>query len=101
VELSVGPEGTAPDPSYGTHFFQDLVESQIYSLAVHSNGVAADGAEFVNWDFLRTAQNRLGAFLPEASPQSCLKLIDVPAERNGQKLEVWMDGENGLAFFSQ
>ncbi len=101
VELSVGPEGMAPDPSYGTHFFQDLVESQIYSLAIHSNGLPAEGGEFVNWDFLRTAQNRLTAYVPDAGPQVCLKLIDVPAERNGQKLEVWMDGEKGLAFFSK
>src|SRR5690606_29336674 len=46
VELSVGPEGMAPDPSYGTHFFQDLVESNIYSLAVHSTGRAADAGVF-------------------------------------------------------
>ena len=101
VELSVGPEGLAPDPSYGTHFFQDLVESQIYSLAVHSNGPAPESGEFINWDFLREAQNRLTAFVPDAGANACLKLIDVPAERNGQKLEVWMDGEKGLGFFSQ
>jgi hypothetical protein len=101
VELSVGPEGMAPDPSYGTHFFQDLVESQIYSLAIHSNGTPVEGGEFVNWEFLRLAQNRLSHFVPEAPPGACLKLIDVAAERSGQKLEVWMDGERGLAFFSK
>ena len=101
VELSVGPEGMAPDPSYGTHFFQDLVESQIYSLAIHSNGTAVEGGEYINWKFLREAQNRLTAFVPEAGPQACLKLIEVAAERNGQKLEVWMDGERGMGFFSK
>jgi len=41
IELAVGPEGLVPDPSYGTHFFQDLVESQIYSLALATSEVAA------------------------------------------------------------
>jgi hypothetical protein len=101
VELSVGPEGLAPDPSYGTHFFQDLVESQIYSLAVHTNGKAVEEGEFVNWEFLRGATDRLASLLPDLTrPNPCLKLIDVAAERNGQKLEVWMDGEKALGFFS-
>ena len=94
-------EGMAPDPSYGTHFFQDLVESQIFSLAIHSNGAATEAGEYINWSFLREAQNRLSHYLPDAPPQACLKLIDIAAERNGQKLEVWMDGEKGLAFFSK
>ena len=35
VELSGEGVGPAPEPSYGTHFFQDLIESRIYPLAVH------------------------------------------------------------------
>ena len=34
VELAVGEQGAIPEPSYGTHFFQDLVEANIYPIAV-------------------------------------------------------------------
>lgn len=103
VELSVGPEGLAPDPSYGTHFFQDLVESQIYSLALATSetpGALVENEEFLNWDFLHRAADHLKDVLPEATPAACLKLIDVPAERRGQLLDILMDGEKALAFFS-
>jgi len=99
VELSVGPEGLAPDPSYGTHFFQDLVESQIYSLALATTEAPGANEEFLNWDFLNQAGDHLKDILPEATPAACLKIIDVPAERRGQSLDILMDGEKALAFF--
>ena len=99
VEVAVGSDGMAPDPSYGTHFFQDLVESQIYSLAVHADGAASAPGEFLNWDFLKKAADRLASVLPEAPGLTCVKLIDVPAERSGQRLQLLMDGEKALAFF--
>jgi hypothetical protein len=102
VELSVGPEGLAPDPSYGTHFFQDLVESQIYSLALATSeipGLPVENEEFLNWDFLMRAADHLKDVLPEAKPAACLKVIDVAAERRGQVLDILMDGEKALAFF--
>ncbi len=99
VEVAVGSDGMAPDPSYGTHFFQDLVESQIYSLAVHVDGPDSTAGEYLNWDFLRKAADRLSSVLPDAPAFACLKLIDVAAERGGQRLQLLMDGEKALAFF--
>jgi hypothetical protein len=99
VEVAVGSDSLAPDPSYGTHFFQDLVESQIYSLAVHAGGPKGAADEYLNWDFLRQAGDRLAAVLPEAPGFACLKLIDVAAERSGQRVQLLMDGEKALAFF--
>ncbi len=109
VELSVGPEGLAPDPSYGTHFFQDLVEAQIYSLAIHTHapngaqpGASAESNDYLNWDFLTRSADQLGALLPGATaPQHCLKVIDVVAERGGQRVNVLMDGAKALAFFAE
>jgi hypothetical protein len=107
VELSVGPDGLAPDPSYGTHFFQDLVEAQINSLAVHTNPAGEANAsgvvsDYLNWDFLHRAADQLQTVLPgAAAAQDCLKLVDVVAERGGQKLDVLMDGEKALAFFAK
>ena len=89
----------SPDPSYGTHFFQDLVESQIYSLAVHADGPSGTAGEFLNWDFLNKAADQLRSLLPDAPASDCLKLIDVAAERSGQRVQLLMDGEKALAFF--
>jgi hypothetical protein len=99
VEVAVGTDGMAPDPSYGTHFFQDLVESQIYSLAVHSDGPSGTAGEFLNWDFLNQAGDHLRSVLPDAPASDCLKLIDVAAERGGPRVQLLMDGEKALAFF--
>ncbi|MBI4771442.1 MAG: hypothetical protein HY784_13795, partial [Chloroflexi bacterium] len=94
VELAVGQ--TPPDPSFGTHFFQDLVESQIYSLAVQPEA----GDDFLNWSFLERAQNALTTILPGADGyRECLKVIPVSAEREGHQLEILMDGERALAYF--
>jgi hypothetical protein len=34
IEVSGSEIGTSPEPSFGTHFFQDLMEAHIYPLAV-------------------------------------------------------------------
>jgi hypothetical protein len=97
VEVAVGPEGAAPDPSYGTHFFQDLVESHIYPLAVHPG----DAGDFLNWDFLENAHNALAALVPDAADlQDCLKVIHIPTERAGQRADLLMDGERALAYLA-
>ena len=44
IELAYTQKGITPEPSYGTHFFQDLVESQIYPLAVYPDEPAHDAA---------------------------------------------------------
>jgi hypothetical protein len=98
VEVAVGRGGAAPDPSYGTHFFQDLVESNIYPLAIQPD----EQGDFLNRGFLEKAKNVLTALAPEAADlQDCLKVIHVPAEREGHRLEILMDGERALAFFTR
>jgi len=97
VELAVqqGANG-APDPSYGTHFFQDLVESNIYPLAVYPD----EPTDTLNWPFLQAARNQLLELMPEAVELvEVLKVIHLPAERPGYKLDVLMDSEKALAYF--
>jgi len=97
VELAVGPEGTAPEPSYGTHFFQDLVESRIYSLAVQPN----HRGDFWNQEFVEKAGNKLLDLLPDAGNYAgVVKLIHIPAERPERALHIVMDGERALAFLA-
>jgi len=97
VEVAVAQEGIVPEPSYGTHFFQDLVEAEIYPLAVYPE----EPGDFLNQAFLDKAQNHLAHLLPEAARYGdCVKLIHVPAEREGRHLEIVMDGERALAYLS-
>ncbi|MBI4788603.1 MAG: PEP/pyruvate-binding domain-containing protein [Chloroflexi bacterium] len=96
VELAVTQQGITPEPSYGTHFFQDLVEAQIYPLALYPD----KPADFLNAAFLQAANNYLANLLPEFAPYGhCVKVIHVPAECNGRHLDVVMDGEKALAYF--
>jgi len=94
IEIAVSGGGSAPEASYGTHFFQDLVETKIYPLALYPE----EPGNFLNWDFLRDSPNMLTDLLPEAEPYvDYLRVIDVPAAANGQFLEIIMDGENSKA----
>lgn len=80
----------APEPSYGTHFFQDLVEAKIYPLAL---AIDAEGDPF-NLRFFDKAPNALLDLLPEADGwQETVKVIDVEAAKPGHRVELVMDGE--------
>lgn len=97
VELAYRQKGITPEPSYGTHFFQDLVESQIYPLAVYPD----EPGDMLNQTWLDRAANQLSRLLPEsASSAHCLKVIDVAHERPGFLLEISMDGERALAYLT-
>ncbi len=91
IELGVAQDGKPPELSYGTHFFQDLVESGIYSLPIPLH---VEGASF-NWPFFRLAPNSLLKLLPEDELlRPYLKVIDIPQVTNGYRLNVLMDGTN-------
>jgi len=92
VELSGQGVGPAPEPSYGTHFFQDLIESQIFPLAVHLD----DADAVFNRSFFYQTSNKLTTWLPElASMQNALKLISVDDVAPGYIMELIMDSEAG------
>ncbi len=95
VELASKKGGYSSEPSYGTHFFQDLVETQIYPLAIS----AEEPQDYLNLDFIREADNHASEFFPEATAGSrCIKVIHIPSERGGWHLEVAMDGQQGLGY---
>jgi hypothetical protein len=92
--IEVASDESAPEPSYGTHFFQDLVEAHIYPLAL---ALSDPGAEF-NRAFFEHAPNALGALLPEAYAWSeAVRVIHVPEAGDGALLELAMDGDAGTA----
>ena len=98
VEVASNKSGFAAEPSYGTHFFQDLVESQIYPLAVYPE----EPGDHLNWDFIRQSENQVPKFLGEETRASrCIKMIHVPSERPGYYLEIIMDGQTGLGYLTR
>jgi predicted nucleotidyltransferase len=79
-----------PDLSFGTHFFQDLVEADIRYLPLYPD---EEGAVF-NEAFFNEAHNVLGDVLPEfAGLEHVVKLIDVPRSSEGRILKVLMNAE--------
>ena len=98
VEVTSNKGGFRSEPSYGTHFFQDLVESQIYPLAVHPG----EAEDYLNLDFIGQAENQISKFVPEQNKAShCIKLIHIPTERPDHHLEIIMDGQSGLGYLTQ
>jgi hypothetical protein len=94
IEIGLSDGDSAPEASYGTHFFQDLVEARIFPLALFPG----QGETVLNWRFLRESGNALANLLPEDAPYArYVRVIDVPAAAQGRFLEVLMDGEHNQA----
>ncbi len=94
VELTGEFIGPAPAPSFGTHFFQDLVESNIYPLAVDLN----DEDAVFDREFFYSTPNQLVKFLPGlARLENCLRVIGVASFRPNHHLELVMDDKAGKA----
>jgi hypothetical protein len=94
VELSGEGVGPAPEPSFGTHFFQDLIESQIYPLAIF-----LDKEDVIfRRDFFYHTPNHLDRVLPkEGNFADSLRLIKVGDYRPGYHIDLTMDDGAGRA----
>ncbi len=94
VELAGQGTGLEPEPSLGTHFFQDLIESQIYPLAI-----ILGGEETVfNRDFFYATPNHLLEFLPSGEAfTAALRLICVEDFKRGSQLNLVMDADENQA----
>ncbi len=90
VEIARQRGSYVPDVSFGTHFFQDLVEADIACLPLYPD---EEGNVF-NEAFLRGAPNALADILPDrAGLADVVRVIHVPAVTDGGLLDVIMDGE--------
>ena len=88
IEIAREKNGVAPEVSYGTHFFQDLVEANIIPLPLYP-----DEEEVVfNADFFARAENRLLTFEPSRREfAAVIKVVNVPQEAGGKRLSVYLD----------
>ena len=94
VEIAMEKGGETPEVSYGTHFFQDLVETQIYPLPLCPD----DKGVVFNRAFLDKAPNVLPELLPvDSTFADYVKVVDVPAASGGRFLEIVMNGEQEQA----
>jgi len=98
VEIAFAREGYTPEVSYGTHFFQDLVEADITIVPLFPD----DPGSYLNETFVTTAPNLLAGLAPEmADCNPVVRVIHVPSARGGEYLHVYLDSatQKGLGFF--
>ncbi|GAB4530040.1 MAG: hypothetical protein Fur0018_17040 [Anaerolineales bacterium] len=96
IELAGSHIGTGiPEPSFGTHFFQDMVEARIYPLAIYLD----DEAARLNREFFYKSPNCLAEFLPEGTDALApsLRVIRIADYRPMHHLELVMDGNKNAA----
>jgi hypothetical protein len=94
IELSGQGVGTAPEPSFGTHFFQDLMEAQIYPLAIYLDD---EDAVFNRKFFYKTPNRLLERINTDKKLLKSLRLIAVEDFRPNHHLSLVMDDEKGRA----
>jgi pyruvate,water dikinase len=88
VEIAREEHGHVPEVSYGTHFFQDLVEAQILYFPVYPD----DAASAFNEAFFRTTPNHLPDVLPDhAAAADVLHLVDLERVKPGLRLTALAD----------
>ncbi|HEX5138497.1 MAG TPA: PEP/pyruvate-binding domain-containing protein [Planctomycetota bacterium] len=85
LEIARAAEGYVPEPSFGTHFFQDLIEASILYLPLYP-----DEAVF-NESLLLGSGNAASRFTRK--PVKALRVIDVKESFPGRSLQLAMDGE--------
>jgi pyruvate, water dikinase len=94
IEIARRNKDYIPEPSFGTHFFQDLVEASIYYLPLYPDDVGV----IFNEKFLTKTRNLLADLLPDfADLANIIRLIDVPASTGNQVLRVLMNADFGEA----
>jgi hypothetical protein len=98
VEIAFAREGYTPEVSYGTHFFQDLVEADIAMMPLYPD---APGC-MLREEFLLSSENslsRLDKSLKDVA--EVIRVIHVPEARPGRLLHVYLDEEKqeGIGIF--
>jgi hypothetical protein len=98
VEIAFAREEYTPEVSYGTHFFQDLVEADIVIVPIYPD----ESGSFLNESFLLDSENILEHILPEARDcEKVVRVIHVPSVRSDQCLQVYLDtfNQKGIGFY--
>lgn len=94
IEIAKKKQDYVPEISFGTHFFQDLVEAEIKYLPLYPD----DSGVVFNYEFFSRSPNLVKKFLPEISSlERVVRVIPVEKAKDGGTLTVLMDGERERA----
>jgi pyruvate, water dikinase len=94
VEVARPQYGFSPEVSFGTHFFQDLVESNIHYLPLYPEEA---GNRFKEEFFTKTPNILTDLAPDDADVADVLRVIHIPAVAHDRKLFIAMDGESDEA----
>ncbi|HHD16941.1 MAG TPA: pyruvate, phosphate dikinase, partial [Euryarchaeota archaeon] len=94
IEIARKKGAYLPDLSFGTHFFQDLVEANIHYLPLYPD----ETENVFNEKLLDTAPNKLSEYAPRYSEfKNVIKVIKISEIADGGTLSIIMDGEANTA----
>jgi hypothetical protein len=94
VEIGLVEGHDRPELSFGTHFFHDLVESEICALALWPD---EEHGRF-NWEYFYNSPSSLAELSPEdLHLEPYLRVLDIPAISSGRFLHLFMDGRHEKA----
>lgn len=99
IEIAKTKGSFTPDLSFGTHFFQDLVESGIRYLPLYPDSKQNK----FNYNFFNNSINALERFLPEYKYlDEVLKVINIRENTNGNILRILMNAmeDKALAYLT-
>jgi hypothetical protein len=94
VEIARKKGNYVPDLSFGTHFFQDLVEARIHYLALYPD----EEGNLFNDAFFHDSPSALSQFLPDHGRlERAVRVIDVEQVFPGCEFNVVMDADKDRA----
>lgn len=99
IEIAWEKQSYEPELSFGTHFFQDLVESDIPYIPLYPG---TEGNTF-NESLLKNAPNHLASLLPAfAHLSDIIYVVETASYSKGAELSIHMNAnlEKALAFFT-
>lgn len=100
IEVAKERHSYVPELSFGTHFFQDLVESNIVYIPLYPGQKEV----FFREGFFHSSANALESILPGfAWLSDTIKVIDIPASVGDRTLSIHMNSElsQAIAFFAR
>ena len=98
-EIVAMGKNVAPNVSLGTHFFNDIVESDMLYLAVFPGGKG----NFFSEGFFKRLGNRLPELLPDDAEWSgVVRVVDLPEEGSGRLLYLNADSlkQRAICYFA-
>ncbi|UCD89104.1 MAG: hypothetical protein JSW04_11780 [Desulfobacterales bacterium] len=98
-EIAFEKEGYTPEVSYGTHFFNDLVEAEISPIAIFPDQSDTVFKE----DFFIQTPNQISSIASDLTAfESAVRVIHVPTSSGGSCLHIYQNNQEqqGIGFFA-